>query len=40
MIDIINLIANIASIIGAFIGIYAVFYASKIAFAYGGWVKP
>lgn len=30
MIDIINLIANIASIIGVFIGIYAVFYASKI----------
>jgi len=30
MIDIINLIANIASIIGVFIGIYAIFYASKI----------
>jgi hypothetical protein len=30
MIDIINLIANIASIIGVFIGIHAIFYASKI----------
>ncbi|MBM3243145.1 hypothetical protein FJZ31_43350 [Candidatus Poribacteria bacterium] len=30
MIDIINLIANIASIIGVFSGIYAIFYASRI----------
>lgn len=30
MIDVINLVANIASIIGVFIGIYAVFYATKI----------